>query len=487
MIRRGTRARAGITLTEILISILIMGVGMVSLATLFPLGLLRLRNAARMSRSALFTATATGEAASRNLFNGSSFLLTDPLYATNDPLLYRTCPWYVTPFPFIPGTSSPDDRYDPWIQDIPAFALGVRWNNGVYRGRGGFGIGLSPSTQVNVVGGVEVGRIDGPGLVVAYDPLWRAVTGFYPNNFTLPEARFACGTDGTDALRDDPNPGGSNRASAHGLHRITNFADTPINNQIRIPSIFVSPDDVIFQSSDFLTFNNPNGDRSAGSASPVVPDMSSNGMVNDWRFTWMFTGRRNDAGDASVYSGDIVVFDSRPFAVDETTGDVAGERVVEAVFGYSRSVVDGTKGVVGYGAGADRTVLLRWRATELDPEIRVGSWIADVTYERVRAVSDQRTLDADNEGLTVELGSREYQRCHWYQVVKKSPAVDGPPFVGDDTRNMRSMTVIVNRPLQAKTLLFAGTGTNRGNPYHVNAALVSPYVVNVFPKSFTAR
>ena len=38
MIARRVRARSGITLTEILISILIMGVGMVSLATLFPLG-----------------------------------------------------------------------------------------------------------------------------------------------------------------------------------------------------------------------------------------------------------------------------------------------------------------------------------------------------------------------------------------------------------------------------------------------------------------
>ena len=45
------------------------------------------------------------------------------------------------------------------------------------------------------------------------------------------------------------------------------------------------------------------------------------------------------------------------------------------------------------------------------------------------------------------------------------------------------MTVIVNRPLQAKTLLDAATG----NPVHVNAALVSPYVVNVFPKTFYAR
>ena len=36
-----TPRSAGITLTEILISILILGVGLVSLATLFPIGLLR--------------------------------------------------------------------------------------------------------------------------------------------------------------------------------------------------------------------------------------------------------------------------------------------------------------------------------------------------------------------------------------------------------------------------------------------------------------
>ncbi len=50
MISRGIRPRSGITLTEILIAILIMGVGLISLATLFPLGLIRLREAARYQR-----------------------------------------------------------------------------------------------------------------------------------------------------------------------------------------------------------------------------------------------------------------------------------------------------------------------------------------------------------------------------------------------------------------------------------------------------
>ena len=44
------RRRSGITLTEILIAIMILGVGLVSLATLFPIGLLRLRDATRYSR-----------------------------------------------------------------------------------------------------------------------------------------------------------------------------------------------------------------------------------------------------------------------------------------------------------------------------------------------------------------------------------------------------------------------------------------------------
>ena len=41
------RPSRGITLTEILIAIMILGVGLVSLATLFPIGLLRLRDATR--------------------------------------------------------------------------------------------------------------------------------------------------------------------------------------------------------------------------------------------------------------------------------------------------------------------------------------------------------------------------------------------------------------------------------------------------------
>ncbi len=63
--------RSGITLTEILIAIMIMGIGLVSLATLFPIGLLRLRDATRYSRSATLLQTAAADASARGLLTGS--------------------------------------------------------------------------------------------------------------------------------------------------------------------------------------------------------------------------------------------------------------------------------------------------------------------------------------------------------------------------------------------------------------------------------
>src|SRR5262245_25628890 len=143
MIVRTPRARAGITLTEILISILIMGIGLISLATLFPIGLLRLRNAQRLARSALVVESASDELSTRNLFSKSTFINQALVNLPTD-----TPPglgWFKT---------APSGQYDPWIQDTP-----------------GYGVDWGPTA--NPAG---VGRQSGPGLPVAYDPLWRYQT-----------------------------------------------------------------------------------------------------------------------------------------------------------------------------------------------------------------------------------------------------------------------------------------------------------------------
>jgi hypothetical protein len=340
---------------------------------------------------------------------------------------------------------------------------------------------------------------------VAYDPLWRFHTQTYPlwpTGFPLPppasvyqgtkpppnEARFA---SGIGFVRSDPHPAqpATNLPSAHGLQRVTNF-NPSLPTASAVPDIFVSPEDLVLQSGKDTS-------ATSGSISPLVPDMNlgtvaSTGMPSpqyDWRYTWMLTGQQADATDGSIFDCDIVIFENRPFAVDAIPGGkapfggatetISGETVVEAVFGYTSNVRTLPKQTLGYGTNASRTVLLRWPATQPDPEVKIGTWIADVTYERNFQEDFQRGVtDAMTSGAFYS-----YQRCYWYQVAKRTQPGPGTPLTGDAGVNYREMTVWTSTPLRAFTLLDSGTG----HPYHVNAALVSPYVVNVFSRTIYTR
>ncbi|AGA30532.1 hypothetical protein Sinac_6454 [Singulisphaera acidiphila DSM 18658] len=483
MIRHTPRERMGITLTEILISILILGIGMVSLATLFPLGLLRLRDANRLSRSATLTESATADFGGRDLLNKQSFLNSN------------SSPWYTLKA----YTARP---YDPWVQDTPGYTSGKfldPWDKtlgfGAYRGQG-------PPTAAPING---PGYFPGAGLPVAYDPLWRYQAGVYPG--ATSEARFA---SGIGFVRPDPSDGTSD-PSAHGLQRITNFNNNALATWMKqssayVPDIFVSPEDVILQSGTDVG-------KAVNTASPLVPELIAPDLTlpavyktgvptlqNDWKYTWMFTGQQADSTNGAVFSGDIVIFENRPFALNTTTptyfghtapvnGVVEGETVVEAIFGYTSKVTQiPTKGSYGYGANANRAVLLRWSSAMPDPEIRAGSWIADVTYERNATVSSTRQYDSPATGDTTRpaLAYFPYQRCHWYQIAKRtgvSVRAAADKLTNDpDGITYREMTVWVNAPLRAFTLLDTS-----GSPHHANAALVSPYVVNVFPRTIYTR
>jgi hypothetical protein len=448
MIRRQPRPRSGITLTEILISIMILGVGMVSLATLFPLGLLRIREANRNVRSALLVESALADLQARNLLSGASFR--NPF---SNPFTYGYTP-------------------DPWIYDTTGYQQ------------------KDPS-----LGGANQGAwiTSGPGIPVAYDPLWRALVpnsayssnpnyggyGYYLN-WDGNEARFG---SGLGFINYDPSGGGN--PSAHGLQRLTNINPavyTTITDRFAA-SIFVSPEDIVFQEK----VNSTGGNVALQALSTVVPDMTQGTPNTDYRYSWMFTGRRADAFNDTVYDGDIVIFENRPFSIDPVPNapysnqmssqmaasgvpmQVAGETVVEGVFGYSANAP------AGYALGADKVVLLRWNHQMPDPDVRVGGWIADVTYERVAATS-----------ATKFPGPYPGQRCYWYQVVKKSPpdnegTVSTGLTVGLGDPNFRCMTVWIGTPLKAKTQLSGGL------PVYRNAALVDPYVINVFSRTVYTR
>ena len=147
-----TPRSAGITLTEILISILILGVGLVSLATLFPIGLLRLREAQRQTRSAYLFQSATADVESRGLLNSNSFISADLLNPPNGFNL-----WYYSQVENV--------EYNPLIQDTPAY------------GADPFAVNPNaPPAYISV--GAAAASSGGYGLPFAYDPLWRYQTGY---------------------------------------------------------------------------------------------------------------------------------------------------------------------------------------------------------------------------------------------------------------------------------------------------------------------
>ncbi len=481
-------SRAGITLIEILISIMILGVGLVSLATLFPIGLLRLRDAQRQSRSAYLFESAAADLASRGLLSKATFI---------NPAI---SPWYIT---------APSGSYDPWIQDTPAGLLD--WagggNNpqgaGVYRGLGGTG-----STQYNTQLSLNaLLPIPGPGLPVAYDPLWRFFTysptsgrnGFastqsppatvrdgYFLGLEQSEARFG---NGIGFVRPSGDPLDGNPPNAWGLQRLTNLNPLAPTTWTAGPGTFVSPEDAIWQDPTVAGYSVPFSLplQPVTSPSPVLPDLNMSGgaLTYDWRFTWMFTGRRSDAYNGTSFEGDVVVFENRPFSIDN--GQVAGETVVEAVFGYSGAIVgQATGATVGYGTGSSTLVILLWPKTDQngnpipDPVVKAGSWIADVTYQRNYQLAVNRFANAPANA------PESAQRCHWYQVSHASTPADatGTPYQFSTLPSpYRYIQVWLSNKLQDKTLLQLNAN-GAPEPYTTNAALVSPYVVNVIPRAF---
>jgi type II secretory pathway pseudopilin PulG len=440
MIARGHRARSGITLTEILIAILIMGVGLISLATLFPLGLLRLREASRNSRAGLTYETAADDMDTRSLFYKPSFVQT----------------WY--------GTR------DPFVQDV---ASDLATTSGILASNPFSPNGQNPTTGAPLLQN---------GLPFCYDPLWRDITGVVPNSGVFDptldfqagyasqvgEARFGDGNLGGSKpyLRTDPD---GSFPSAYGLQRLTNFVPWSSKNlTFQFPftctnkSLTSQPLDVagnVFASNDDIVFNPTGGNANAFSS--VLPDMTGPGNVPmaDYKYTWFVTGRQTDAGgNGTQFVGEVVLCDGRQFGFDILPGTTAqapaGEGVYEAIFGGSNGL-----------NVASRTVTLRWKPStgQPDPPVRVGGWICDVTYERNTATYATRL------GTT----QTSFARCNWYQVSKRT---DAQTDTLDAT--YRQMVLTVASPLKTQTLL------NAGAPVHVNVALVMPSVITVFPRSF---
>jgi prepilin-type N-terminal cleavage/methylation domain-containing protein len=451
--------RRGVTMTEVLIAIMILGIGMTSLMTLFPIGLMKLRESRRNNRASLLAENVASDLKARDLLNRYSFAATYNATGLTGGTLF-----------------------DAWSADYQALA--------------------DPNNAANVV---QMNPASGTGIpvVCCYDPLFFSNLAFQgnpaftnPAQIVRPEFRFgrAFGND----IRLDPD---GTAASAKGLPRLTNIwpalaAPDPrtgalqpgIGNINTVASIFVSQDDSVFpefenQANTKVIATNQTEFRQ----SPVLPliDNAATGSysLNDWEYSWIFTGK---ARDRNIFEGDLVIFHKRQFGVNtdlsNNVNGIYGERVIEGIFGLGSIPMTMNNGRFGYAAGNSRKVLLMWpKITDSErPEIKVGGWIADVTYEPYLPTTTSRFLqDFDSDGRPdTQHGG---QRCHWYRIVQKSEITDpgsAEPGLGGIT-NMEAIVVTVDRPVVAKTLLQK---SNRGYlPVHVNAALIAPDVVSVFP------
>ena len=330
MIPNAERAglRRGITLTEILISILILGVGLVSLATLFPIGLLRLREAQRQTRSAYLYESAAADVAARGLLNPSSFAYADFLNGTT----YTN--WYYS------QVEKRDRGYDPLTQDTPAY------------GTDAFAINNpGPPTTYTSVGATSPAS-GGYGLPFAYDPLWRWQTD-HANGGIYLSTRTTRTTTRPPAL--PPRPGSRpatpcvrscppiTTAMAHPAPMVSSGSRTSTVRAITTPRARTFSQSCPPRISSPTSLSRPRtssgrrrpntnnvytiGGVPAGTpvTSPPQPGRARpeyscrpwGSRTSDWRFSWMLTVQQNNASNGASFDGNIVVFENRPFSLDQ--------------------------------------------------------------------------------------------------------------------------------------------------------------------------
>ena len=281
-------------------------------------------------------------------------------------------------------------RYDPFLVRHPVVS-GADWGRHLrHHWR---------ANQIGLPGRGPAGRLR-PALAGRH----RGATRTPAQRRTTPEGRFG---SGIGFLRTDPSGGLAERPRAPAAHQLPGlrsrrfpasfnaaYAMLVQQNYVTVLETFVSPEDLIMQDSTGK-YNDPTG-RRLPVASPIVPDCApdlSGGVVP--RTTGGSPGcspaSRATRPTASIFDGDIVICENRPFGLDTgqpraAVHDVSRSRARRssrrsgATSTDSRSSIGGN---LGYGSrSGSRPACSAGRPRMPDPDVKVGGWIADVTYER---------------------------------------------------------------------------------------------------------
>lgn len=415
-----SRSRVGATLTEILMAILIMSVGIVSVATLFPISVLRTIKATQQTNSKIhklnaselvksvpgvLTAFQTGTTVPGSgtpLRYRSAWQPQTP-YAVDDVIVPTIKPGQVRPTPLVlyraaavsgnSGTTEPD-----WLpQSLVVESNGqIAWEpllNGLVPlsyvvDPLGWNIANDDATSPPALFGNKTNRTTGVGIAPPTAGLLRIHGGL--DTAALASAAVALPDAWEEIVSGTP---------ASATNTAVSFPATIALDPVTVPSAQAVPRRISLTSTDgrmtvYRTITNIAG-QTVNLAEPVPlrfprdaggnPDVGMARVESlTRRYTWFLTVRNNAQGLPTIKC--VVVF-NRNFAS-------ASEHVYDANFGNVNGDVDsdGNPDGAQHGLTHSAWVKIVWdRATEPDPLLKRGNYVfdaQDVTWYRIQEVFD---------------------------------------------------------------------------------------------------
>jgi prepilin-type N-terminal cleavage/methylation domain-containing protein len=347
MISRIYNRRRGVTLIEVLAAIFIMGVGLLAILVLFPVGALSMARSLREHQAAVAAATASSEAEAFNLRGdafASQYLLNQflPTQAQYQPYLPPNNPSSLMLIPQQPllGQQSP---LPPLLLQL-SLPVGTAQPLPEQIGRG-YAVYVDPFYAP-----LFVGAVDPPALMLnTQNPARPTVLGRVVSN----------GSSGLSVVTP-------------GIRR-SNVAFTPTsaaaNNNNVTNLFFTTPDDI--------TYDTDGAPAGPAGASKINPNTS---LDRPGKITWCYMLRPDRASATTTFEMDVVVYQGR---INRPASGETSYNVVPPV----KNVADNTPGsttIRFYNSkanGATAQGVPQYPSGPNPPSIRPGDWIVDTTYE----------------------------------------------------------------------------------------------------------
>ena len=387
----GTSASpAGVTLTEVLISLLVISVAVVSVATLFPLSLLRSVQGRQLTQATILRYNAENLLdVQPNMFshvdNNGNFQNIQPgenLFI--DPLGWHLI-WETNPNPPNPPRNDLRDRIGGRVNGLRRFNSGLRNQ-------------ANPNSLA-----LNQQFLNQARELVSLPDTWIDTSRGLPFNYNAtvlnPNLTLPSDVDLSDipiTNQGDPIP--------PGIARITVFDPTFRFSDVRtITNIDIS--------NNVVTLSSRLGPHVLDNSNPPQPRGEARIEIWEQRYTWLLTVR------SSVRSADVVVFFRRSFSTED-------ERIYLADFSLINLGLDGKPGAAGVDDdnqnGTDdpgelgwnntddffdkfnRTIPIRWTTAE-PPNLKRGGYIFDVQNVLWYRIHDIASLDESLKIATLVL------------------------------------------------------------------------------------